>query len=250
MNKKFVRVTTIMLIISILVPSIIPVFAKQSPKYEKKVIIHYKKGYGKPPGTPGIGPDKDKPDEEGSFVLLAKGVKWKTTEDLIIDTSYPNGLTQEFVESTIIDSAQTWQDSAGSDLFGSITTLSCDGIDETSPDGINEIMFGDYSEEGVIAVTIIWGVFGGPPKSREIVEFDMLFDSVDFVWGDASMVSSVMDLQNIATHELGHGFGLGDLYDSSDNLETMYGYATEGETLKRTLHYGDVIGIQSLYGAP
>ena len=110
-------------------------------------------------------------------------------------------------------------------------------------------MFGDYPEDGVIAVTIIWGIFGGPPKNREIVEFDMLFDT-DFTWGDADVDSSLMDFQNIATHELGHGFGLGDLYNDADIEETMYGYASNGETNKRDLYFGDVAGIQSLYGAP
>jgi len=42
-----------------------------------------------------------------------------------------------------------------------------------------------------------------PPKTREIVEFDILLDT-DFDWG-TSGAAGVMDLQNILTHELGHG---------------------------------------------
>ena len=250
MNKRLVHITAVLLILSILATSIIPVLAKPSPKLEKKVIIHYKKGYGKPPGTPGKGPDKDKTDEDGSYVLLAKGVMWKTTENILVDTNIPTGLTQGFVTNTIATSAQTWQNNASYDLYGLIETSSCNGIDTDTPDGLNEIMFGDYPDEGVIAVTIIWGIFSGPPSKREIVEFDMLFDIVDFTWGDCEIDPSVMDLQNIATHELGHAFGLGDLYNTADNLETMYGYSSEGETIKRDLYYGDVAGIQSLYGAP
>ncbi|NIP29559.1 MAG: peptidase M10A and M12B matrixin and adamalysin, partial [Candidatus Dadabacteria bacterium] len=64
---------------------------------------------------------------------------------------------------------------------------------------------------GVIAVTVIWGYFSGPPSIREIVEFDVLFDT-DFTWGNATVNPTLMDLQNIATHEIGHGAGLGDLY--------------------------------------
>lgn len=59
---------------------------------------------------------------------------------------------------------------------------------------------------------------------------------------------NVMDLQNIATHELGHGVGLADLYETSCSEVTMYGYSTEGETKKRTLEEPDIIGIQKLYG--
>lgn len=250
MNKKLLHITTIILIISILTPSIIPVIAKPSPKYEKKVIIHYKKGYGKPPGTPGKGPDKDEPDEDGSYVLLAKGAKWKTTENIILDNSFSGGLDSEFFKSVFIISAQTWQNNCSTSLYTYIDFGECDGVlNQEAPDNKNEIMFGDYPEDGVIAVTIIWGIFGGPPKNREIVEFDMLFDT-QFTWGDATDNPSLMDFQNIATHELGHGFGLGDLYDPSDNEETMYGYASNGETNKRDLYFGDVAGIQSLYGAP
>lgn len=57
-----------------------------------------------------------------------------------------------------------------------------------------------------------------------------------------------MDLQNIATHELGHGFGLADLYESNASEETMYGYSTEGEIKKRSLYSGDIAGIHDLYG--
>jgi len=56
-----------------------------------------------------------------------------------------------------------------------------------------------------------------------------------------------MDTQNIATHELGHAAGMGDLYETTAALETMYGYSTEGETSKRDLYFGDIAGIQNLY---
>jgi len=56
-----------------------------------------------------------------------------------------------------------------------------------------------------------------------------------------------MDLLNIAIHELGHSLGLSDFYNSECSLETMYGYASNGETNKRTLAVGDVVGISGLY---
>ena len=56
-----------------------------------------------------------------------------------------------------------------------------------------------------------------------------------------------MDIENIVTHELGHTFGMGDLYDSNCANETMYGYASEAETNKRTLESGDIEGVSKLY---
>ena len=78
----------------------------------------------------------------------------------------------------------------------------------------------------------------------------MIFDTTDFDWGDATITPTVMDLQNIATHELVHSFGLADLYSSNAILETIFGYSTEGEIIKRDLYYGDIAGIQSLYRKP
>lgn len=54
------------------------------------------------------------------------------------------------------------------------------------------------------------------------------------------------DVQNVATHELGHWLNLGDKYDSS-YYDTMYGYVYTGETWKRTLESDDLAGINYIY---
>jgi len=74
-----------------------------------------------------------------------------------------------------------------------------------------------------------------------------MFDT-DFTWGDATSNPGLMDLQNIATHELGHGVGLADIYTSSCSAVTMYGYSNNGETEKRTLELPDITGLQKIYG--
>jgi len=56
-----------------------------------------------------------------------------------------------------------------------------------------------------------------------------------------------MDFPNIATHELGHSFGLNDLYTDGCSTQTMYGYADYGEIDKRDLEDGDIQGIWELY---
>jgi len=98
----------------------------------------------------------------------------------------------------------------------------------------------------VIGVTTVWGYFGGPPPRREIVEAHILFND-DFEWGDGSLNSALMDVQNIGTHELGHWVGMGDLYQLGASEETMYGYSEEGETKKRDIYKGDTKGVTKLY---
>ena len=63
--------------------------------------------------------------------------------------------------------------------------------------------------------------------------------------GDQNQVNCVhLDIQNTATHEIGHSIGLDH---SSDPTATMYATAPDGETAKRTLHPDDVQAVCDIY---
>lgn len=123
------------------------------------------------------------------------------------------------------------------------TTLVADTV---STDGQNEVYFADITNSNAIAVTIVWGIFGGPTFNRQLVEWDQIYDDATYDWS-MSGEAGKMDFENIATHELGHSVGMGDLYTSTCSNETMYGYAAYGETKKRDLNTGDIIGVNKLY---
>jgi len=114
---------------------------------------------------------------------------------------------------------------------------------------VNGISFGNYySDPFIIAACTVWY----SPATKAIVEFDIIFET-DYNWGYAGPTSetelgdtNLMDLQNIATHELGHAVGLADVYEGCPEV-TMYGISEEGETKKRTLEGPDVTGILILY---
>jgi len=212
------------------------------PGLEKIVFIHYRKGYAKPPDTPG----GKKPAE--NYKLLGKGLLWKTLPiTCYVDCGNPYGLSSTFITSAIQAGAQEWDANTGAALFGGYGIVEEGSWDGDVPDGRNELLFGNYPQQNVIAVTVVWGIFSGPPGDRLISEFDVMFDT-DFTWGDATLNPLLMDLQNIAIHEIGHGLGLADLYNASCSEETMYGYSDYGETKKRTLNTGDIAGIHVLYG--
>lgn len=249
MNKKLLCLTLAVVIVGTIFVSAYLASAAPQGKgnnriLEKRTFIHFRKGYGKPPGTPGGGGGK-KPKEPKCYGFLGKGIKWKELSvDYVINPDNPDGLTKNFVTSAISTSAETWDTETTSELFNDKYTVDYEaqyGIQDFT----NVISFGNYPQEGVIAVTIVWGYFSGPPSTRKIVEFDILFD-IDFTWGDATSDPEVMDLQNIATHELGHGLGLADIYNCPE--VTMYGYSGYGDTKKRTLEQPDITGIQELYG--
>lgn len=207
----------------------------------KKVFIHYRNPKGKPANP--AKPVKPPKDDEGSYTYIASGLKWKTVEDFYVntDTAPIDGF-----DVLIGMGMTTWEDAAGVTIFGEIY----EGNVNVNPNVYNEdneIAFQPLNDNQVIAVTIVWGYFNVPPKFREIKEVDMIFNTY-FDWGTYEYDGAdVMDVLNIATHELGHAAGMGDLYDATSTLETMYGLSTEGEIIKRDLYYGDIAGIKNLY---
>ena len=207
----------------------------------KVSFIHYKKMFAKPSGVGNDG-------KISCYGFLGKGVYWKNNlpRTLYVNTESFAGLDSNFVLTTIGNSAETWDSQVNTDLFSSTTPDVTANWDNETPDGRSEIIKASYPNSGVIAVTNVWGYFGGPINTREIIDFDILFNS-GFDWGNAVSDGSKMDLANIAVHELGHGWGLGDIYQSGCSLVTMYGYSIEGETSKRTLEQSDITGIRKLY---
>ncbi len=180
------------------------------------------------------------------YNFLASGAKWKVSESWVMNPTTTSGLNASFVFSHLSEDIQKWETAAGYNIFGigSLTSLPL-SAESTSPDGVNEIYFGSIAEPGVIAVTIVWGVFRGPLPQRSLVEWDQVYDQDDYAWSTIGE-SGKMDFDNIATHELGHAAGMGHPANTCTE-ETMYAYADYGETKKRDLNAGDITGIKALY---
>ncbi len=181
------------------------------------------------------------------YAFFEDGAKWKTVEPWVVNTANTRGLDGDFLLANLNSDINKWENAAGKNILGS-GSLTSDVLvaDTASPDNKNEIYFADISTSNAIAVSIVWGVFSGSVSRRYLAEWDMIFDDVDFDWS-ATGEPAKMDFEDIATHELGHAVGMGDLYNSKCSAETMYGYAALGETLKRTLNSGDILGVSTLY---
>lgn len=216
------------------------------PGLEKTVFIHRKKDFPARPHRRGRNNPKKTCEHYGLI-----GPNWRTLPvNLVINPDNPDGLPDSFVFDAVTAGAEAWDTSTSADIYGSYTEDHEATFDEHSwqTDRRNEIVFA-ADDPGIIAVTIIWGYFTGSWKSGGIVECDIRLNTY-YDWGDGSSDANVMDVQNIAIHELGHVFGLGDLYNAGcfECLEqTMYGYSDYRETKKRTLELGDVTGIRKLY---
>lgn len=198
---------------------------------EKTVFIHYANNAS-----------KARPTKTPTCYKLLR-VKWG-----ILPISYViNPALESIVPGAIEASTAAWDNATSKQLFGGYTLDEAADWDDQIPDGRNEYSLGNYPTDGVIAVTVMWSGIPLGERKRQLVEYDVMFDT-DFAWGNATSNPAVMDVQNISTHETGHGLGLADIYTSSCAEVTMYGYAAFGETKKSTLEQPDILGLQKLYG--
>lgn len=208
--------------------------------------------FAKPDGKPGNGNSKDKSGSTGDetstcYSYITKGAKWRSEEPWTISLAgAPGGIN---VKGILVNAVNQWETADGhankimGDFDSSLTVIP--GSIGKTMDGANEVAFGDITDEGVIAATWVWRTVSGPPQLRYIAEWDQLYDVKSFSWSNNGDPNS-MDFDNIATHEIGHAVGMGHP-DSTCTLETMYAYASNGETIKRDLYTGDKTGVNRLY---
>ncbi|MGB9594352.1 MAG: matrixin family metalloprotease, partial [Anaerolineae bacterium] len=144
--------------------------------------------------------------------------------------------------SAVLAAMSTWSSVAEADFLfrdGGATTKS-----DAAMDGQNVISWVNR-DTGSIATNYFWWYTSQPDR---IIESDIVFNDLNYTWStDGS--PGTMDVQNIATHELGHSLVLLDLYGSADTHKTMYGFASNGETKKRSLEAEDRAAIAYVYPA-
>jgi hypothetical protein len=206
----------------------------------KGVIVHHKDKEAKSKSNNGNSKQRGTATNPCSKTFSS----WRTIPvSYVVNPTNSQDLNLLFIQDAIVNGINEWDDHTSRNLVVDIYTVDTSAVWGVQ-DWKNAIVFGNYPDAGVIAVTTYWRYLRG----GNIAEFDILMDE-DFTWGDATIGPKEMDFQNIFTHEFGHGLGLSDIYTSKCNTQTMFGYSWEGDIQKRTLESGDIAGLQRLYGS-
>lgn len=165
------------------------------------------------------------------------GWKWSSAYSGRVDTKSPNGLDPSAIVSAFNAGGNEWDTKVPADIYGAISAGGTANAIRKY-DGVNQHGFkkgGNY-----VAVTYTWSSGGNA------LESDAAYNTA-YAWS-TSGAANAMDLQNVATHELGHTFGMGHAANQAANeCLTMYPYVDYGWTHQRTLGDGDILGIDAIY---
>jgi len=175
------------------------------------------------------------------------GYKWWSTShgdsanDIPVTYHINPNTTDCTGEDTAVENGfNTWENVSTSYMDFTRGTNTTD-TDYGTYDGNNIIGWGTSLSSSTIGLCTTWY----NSSSMRILDSDIEFND-DYEWNTSGApTTSEMDVQNIATHEIGHFCGLADNYSYSDL--TMYGYADYGEIKKRTLTTADEQCISYVY---
>lgn len=207
----------------------------QAPEIERGVFVDY--GYDSPPWYP---QDCDEDEYETDKYLWAPKIHWATTTPpiTVYTGSQPISGTFDAIETGF----ETWDATTSFPLYGTTTesTSTWPGVDQ---DYQNTVGWASIDGSGgIIGVTYYWY----ERDSKEMIEFDIILDKDDPWATDGT--STAFDVQNVATHEAGHTLVLGDIRSPKSCGLTMHAYTWKGDTIKRDLAQGDILGVQAIYG--
>ncbi len=122
--------------------------------------------------------------------------------------------------------------------------FAAEGPDGGCDDGTNVVTWHRFDPSVIAAVSVCTDDSG-----RVVRDVDLAMNVTQH-WEDVSGEPDSrhsFDIRSIVTHEIGHWLSFADIYGAADSKQTMFGQADHGETSKRTLARGDIIGVQTAY---
>jgi len=140
-------------------------------------------------------------------------------------------------EAAIHAAFKTWSD-ASTNLQYTFAGYTSQGLQAYDGKNIVYWQTGAWPYDSTLAA-ITWRYFD--TSNGEMLDADIVFRR-DYSW---TVGSAGYDIQNAATHEVGHVTGLGH---STDTKASMFASTYAGETSKRVLVADDLGGLAAIYG--
>ncbi|MEA2475687.1 MAG: hypothetical protein QOE06_3602 [Thermoleophilaceae bacterium] len=201
------------------------------------------------------------PCSDGAYVLL--GYKWYGSVDWYFHaTATPPEITQINARHDLEHGTENmkWENndcglpnnSSASSAYIADTGLNT-GINNDatcgSDDGVSVVGFGTINGSSILAVTCTWYI--SHSGYSQATASDMKFDKDTFTWYTGSTpggCSNKWSLEDVATHERGHTFGLGHPDEANHgNLTMSPNINGPCQKSEATLGLGDVNGMNALY---
>lgn len=152
------------------------------------------------------------------------------------------------VRSAVADGAAEWNRWNSNLTFADAGTtdaaFNARGSDGGCADGTNVVTWRTMPAD-VLGITVICF----DVRTFAIRDVDTAYNAA-LPWADLAAPdpqARVFDLRSVAVHEFGHWVSLFDLRMPKQRAQTMFASAVPGETRKRTLALGDVLGAQAAY---
>jgi hypothetical protein len=209
--------------------------AAPRPSIERGAFVDF--GYSSPWWYP--------PTEETDSYRWAPRLHWPVPSIQVAinptDSGFAEGELDDVVEQ-VSRGLEAWD--AASDSF-SVVAKRDDSAQPSLvyPDGKLTVSWGQIDGPGgAVAITYYWYY----RNTKELVDADVIFDIAEG-WS-LSGEPSKYDVWNTAAHEGGHLLVLQDLRSPRDGALTMHAFTWPGDTLKRDLGLGDILGVQAIYG--
>ncbi|MHC4072108.1 MAG: matrixin family metalloprotease, partial [Planctomycetota bacterium] len=166
--------------------------AKTPPELERVTFVNIPR-WSSPPWYPWYPPEQ----ETDTYRLVMGGIRWPGDNPLVDCVIYTSGAPAGTF-AAVEDAFQVWDEATPAGIYGDIDEQGGDPPDPVR-DGANTVSWGPIDGPGgAVAVTSFWYW----PQTKELVEFDMVFDSAES-WSTPE-ASGVFDVRNVMTHELGH----------------------------------------------
>ncbi|MEN9826432.1 MAG: hypothetical protein RI953_2177 [Pseudomonadota bacterium] len=213
-------------------------------------------------------PDKiDRPNTQSSGSNLSSG----NLAGVHSASGWKRSLPIRFVTSDEIDTGvvkqlqvamKTWEMAVGKPLFAYDGVEGKKGADfrqlyEPLGDGKNgnyfdHNWFGATGKPNSVLATTIWE--NSPQDSSSITKADIRYNAEFYVFGNSLDEFSegkrtIVDMESLAVHELGHLLGLTHVKETEDRFSVMNPSLFIGEgMITRRLSKGDIVRIRSIYG--